>query len=96
MELVRLNTAAGEDSGVDLASEPGAKNTASLGSSFTIMFGIDLEEFPKEKEFSTVFSHSDNGCYQFIINDLKSTEKDKTFQFRKTGETGNKNTFFTK
>lgn len=27
---------------------------------------------------------------------MNSTEKDKTFQFRKTGESGNKNTFFTK
>jgi len=43
-----------------------------------------------------IFSHSDNGCYQFIVNDLVSKDKDKTFQFRKTGEAGNKNTFFSK
>jgi len=27
---------------------------------------------------------------------MNSKEKDKTFQFRKTGESGNKYTFFTK
>jgi len=66
-----------------------------LGQGFTIFTGFDLEEFPN-KDYAAIFSHSDNGCYQFIINDLNSKEKDKTFQFRKTGDTGNKNTFFTK
>jgi len=34
-----------------------------------------------------------NGCYQLIINDIKSKEKDKTIQFRKTGSSASNDTF---
>lgn len=78
-----------------MSSEVGVGNVKLLGKGWSILVGFDLDEFP-DKEMSAVFSHSDNGCFQFVINDIKSKDKDKTFQFRKTGETGNKNTFFTK
>jgi len=85
----------GEDNGIDLGSELNSKLTGKLGIGWTILTGFMIEDYPKDKDYSVIFNNSDNGCYQFIINDLNSKEKDRTFQFRKTGETGFKNTFYT-
>lgn len=93
LELSRLNMSEGTDDIIDLTMAVGSTNTQKLGDGFTILLGFDLEGFPDKQDFSTIFSNSDNGCYQFIINDMNNKNKDKTFQFRKTGETGNKNTF---
>lgn len=59
--MSKLNLNEGEDRGIDLASEVGVGNVKELGQGFTILFGFDLEEFPT-KDYSAIFSHSDNGC----------------------------------
>jgi len=38
------------------------KNVKDLGLGFTILTGFDLDEFPKNKDYAAIFSHSDNGC----------------------------------
>jgi len=70
--------------------------TRDLGLGWSILTGFIIEEFPKTTDYVAIFNHSDNGCYQFIINDLQSKEKEKTFQFRKTGESGFNNSFYSK
>jgi len=46
--------------------------------------GFNLESLPKT-DYVTLFSHSNNGCYEFVINDLNSDHSPPNIQFRKKG-----------
>lgn len=61
-----------------------------------MLFGFTIDSLPTDKDFVSIAAHSGNGCWQFIINDLKSTDKAPTFQFRKSGSPGMSSTFYTK
>jgi len=95
-ELVKLNFRKGENNGIDLTSDINANSLKKLGIGWTMLFGFNIEKLNNDKDFSAIFSHSNNGCFQFIINDLKDESKNPSFQFRKTGAPGNSNTFYTK
>jgi len=74
-ELVKLNFRKGENNGIDLTSDINANSLKKLGIGWTMLFGFNIEKLNNDKDFSAIFSHSNNGCFQFIINDLKDKVK---------------------
>lgn len=69
---------------IDLANYAGVELTRDLGEGWTIIVGFQLDSMPKA-DYVTIFSHSNNNCYEFVVQDLNSKEKPPVLQFRKKG-----------
>lgn len=54
-----------------------------------------IESLPGTGEYVTIFSHSSNGCYEFVIKDLNNTERPPSMTFRHKGKEGALSSFNT-
>jgi len=84
-EVIKLNSEPGSSASIDLSGETNAEYTSELGYGWSIAVGFDLEEIQEDVDYISIFSHSSNDCYQFIIGEIKDKDKFPQFQFWKKG-----------